>query len=82
MRDAKEFFDYSWAEIGQYDTPANLNFVKEHSPGKQVIYIGFGEGSTAILYGLSQKAEAMYFKHFLDDVVLLAPCLYLREPQY
>ena len=41
ITDAAEFFDYSWAELGVYDAPANLNFVKTHSGGKPVTFIGY-----------------------------------------
>lgn len=82
VKDAEKFFDYSWAEIGTNDIPANLNYVKDHASGKQVVFLGFGEGATAILYALSKTDKALYFKHFLDDVVLMAPCLYLDPPMF
>ena len=58
----KEFFDYSYAEIGEYDIPANLNYVKQHirQGGMTVTYIGFAQGATALLYGASKPDKAMY----------------------
>ena len=29
--DAKDFFNYSWTDLGMYDVPVNLNFVKNHN---------------------------------------------------
>mmetsp|Transcript_36596 Transcript_36596/g.44690 ORF Transcript_36596/g.44690 Transcript_36596/m.44690 type:complete len:173 (-) Transcript_36596:796-1314(-) len=40
-RDAKKYFDYSFAELGKYDAPATLNFARQHSKSERVILIGF-----------------------------------------
>ena len=82
IEDAKKFFDYSYAEIGKYDIPVNLNFVKERARGKSVTYIGFAQGATSILYALTKKEKSIYFKQLLDEVIVLAPCVYLDEPMY
>ena len=41
IKDAEKFFDYSYAELGVYDAPANLNFIKNNSGGKPTTFIGF-----------------------------------------
>ena len=45
-----------------------------------IIYIGYAQGATSLLYALSKKDQALYFKNLLDEVVLLAPCVFLNEP--
>ena len=35
-----QFWDYSFTEIGLYDTPAVINFIKEQTGYKKVSYIG------------------------------------------
>ena len=42
INDAKEFWDFSWAEMGMYDAPANLNYIKDKIGGKPLTYIGYG----------------------------------------
>ncbi|KAJ8680378.1 hypothetical protein QAD02_016165 [Eretmocerus hayati] len=39
------FWDFSWYEMGRYDLPAELEFIKERT-GKNIIYIGHSMGTT------------------------------------
>ena len=39
--DAKTYFDFSFAEIGMYDIPANLFFIKERARALPLTYIGY-----------------------------------------
>ena len=78
--DAKTFFDFSFAEIGLYDIPANLNFVREKSGALPVTYIGFGDGATALLYGASRTEMGVYIRQMVKDAILLAPCVSLEKP--
>lgn len=81
IEDAAKFYDFSYAELGLYDAPANLNFIRDqHAKGKPVTYIGYGQSSTAMLYALSKREKAPWFKQLLDSVVLLSPCVFLDEP--
>ena len=38
--DDREFWDFTFHEMGQYDLPANLKFVLKKTGADQVIYIG------------------------------------------
>ena len=79
--DAKDFYDFSFTNVGLYDVPANLNFVKQHNNANvPIIYIGYAQGATSLLYALTDKEKAIYFKNLLDEVVVLAPCVFLNEP--
>ena len=80
VTDAREFWNFSYAEMGKYDAPVNLNFVKEQIGPKPLTYIGYAEGATSILYGMSLKDKAIYFNQLLTEVVILAPCVFLNEP--
>jgi len=80
VEDAKKYFDYSFAELGVNDAPAVLNFVQTHSGGERVIYIGYSQSSTSILYAFGQSKTSMLLRGMISDVILLAPCLFLSEP--
>ena len=80
VEDAKEFWDFSYAEMGLYDAPVNLNFIRDTIGPKPITYIGFAEGATSILYGMGDKNKSIYFKQLLTEVVLLAPCVFLDKP--
>ncbi|NWT08930.1 LICH hydrolase, partial [Vireo altiloquus] len=43
----KEFWQFSFDEIGKYDIPAELYFIMNKTGQKEVYYIGHSEGSTA-----------------------------------
>ena len=68
--------------MGEHDIPANLNFIKDANPNKRVTYIGYAQGATSMLYGLSLKEKAVYFRQLVDEVVLLAPCVFLDTPDH
>uniref|UniRef100_A0A8C3QKY2 Partial AB-hydrolase lipase domain-containing protein n=1 Tax=Cyanoderma ruficeps TaxID=181631 RepID=A0A8C3QKY2_9PASS len=62
----KEFWQFSFDEIGKYDIPAELNFIMNKTGQKNVYYIGHSEGSAAgfIAFStypdLSQKIKAFF----------------------
>ena len=39
--DQKEFWLYDWAEMGQYDTPANISMIKEQTGFDKILYLGY-----------------------------------------
>uniref|UniRef100_A0A8D2N350 Lipase n=1 Tax=Zonotrichia albicollis TaxID=44394 RepID=A0A8D2N350_ZONAL len=62
----KEFWQFSFDEIGKYDIPAELNFILNKTGLKDVYYIGHSEGSAAGFIALStypdmpQKIKAVF----------------------
>ncbi|KAL3277328.1 hypothetical protein HHI36_012679 [Cryptolaemus montrouzieri] len=53
----KEFWMYSWQEIGLYDLPAAIDLVLKHNIHKKTVLIGHSEGSTVIFVTLSDRPE-------------------------
>ncbi|NWR42871.1 LICH hydrolase, partial [Regulus satrapa] len=43
----KEFWQFSFDEIGKYDIPAELNFIMNKTGQKDLYYVGHSEGSTS-----------------------------------
>lgn len=41
-----EFWDFSWAEMGLYDVPANIGYIHEASGNQKVTYFGYSQGTT------------------------------------
>ena len=76
----KAFYDFSLAELGMYDAPAVLNYVRMHAKSEKVIYIGYQQAATSIVYAYSKSYTASLLKSMLSDVILLAPCIFLSEP--
>ncbi|XP_069652670.1 lysosomal acid lipase/cholesteryl ester hydrolase [Haliaeetus albicilla] len=53
----KEFWQYSFDEIGKYDIPAELYFVMNKTGQKDVYYVGHSEASTAGFIAFSTYPE-------------------------
>ncbi|NWV11843.1 LICH hydrolase, partial [Ptilonorhynchus violaceus] len=53
----KEFWQFSFDEIGKYDIPAELYFIMNKTGQKDVYYIGHSEGSTAGFIAFSTYPE-------------------------
>lgn len=43
--DTAAYWDFSFDEMGRYDLPANVDFVRNHTNKEKVIYIGHSQGS-------------------------------------
>lgn len=74
--DDKEFWDFTYNEMGEYDLPANLQYILSHTQAQQVVYFGHSQGTTqwfianALNTGISQ-----YFKAFIG----LAPVAHVTN---
>ncbi|NWW73164.1 LIPM Lipase, partial [Climacteris rufus] len=53
----KEFWQFSFDEIGKYDIPAELYFIMNKTGQKDVYYVGHSEGSTAGFIAFSTYPE-------------------------
>ncbi|NWV66023.1 LIPM Lipase, partial [Malurus elegans] len=53
----KEFWQYSFDEMGKYDVPAELYFIMNKTGQKDIYYIGHSEGSTAGFVAFSTYPE-------------------------
>jgi pimeloyl-ACP methyl ester carboxylesterase len=48
----EERWDFSWAEMGKYDQPANIKKILEVTGKQKLTYIGFSQGTEQMIYGL------------------------------
>lgn len=56
----RQFWDYSFHEMGIYDLPATIDYVLAHSPGyKQLHYIGHSQGTTMSYVLGSERPDYM-----------------------
>ncbi|NWR66660.1 LIPM Lipase, partial [Bucorvus abyssinicus] len=53
----KEFWQFSFDEIGKYDIPAELYFIMNKTGQKDVYYVGYSEGSAAGFIAFSTYPE-------------------------
>lgn len=45
-KDFKEFFDYSFFELGKYDAPTQINYVLKKTGYKKLSYVGHSQGTS------------------------------------
>lgn len=53
----KEFWNFSWHEIGYYDLPAIIDYILAFTFKSQLIYIGHSQGTTAFYVMCSERVE-------------------------
>jgi len=49
----KDFFDYSFFELGKYDAPTQIDYVRGHTFADKIHYIGHSQGTTQMFSALS-----------------------------
>ncbi|CRK93814.1 CLUMA_CG007341, isoform A [Clunio marinus] len=54
---SKQFWKFSWHEIGFYDLPAMIDFVLNFTRSKQLFYVGHSQGTTSLLVLLSSRPQ-------------------------
>jgi len=72
---SKEFWDFSWDDMGRVDMPAQINYVLEQTGAKKLTYIGHSEGTIQAFAGFLANAS------LVDNVnlyVALAPVAYVQ----
>ncbi|XP_061705714.1 lipase 3-like [Cydia pomonella] len=68
---SEKYWNFSWQEIGEYDLPATLDYIRKTKNSTEPIdYIGHSMGATALLVLLSEKRN---YNSYLRIAILLAP---------
>ena len=44
---------FSFAEIGTFDVPAVIKFVKQQTQAEKLQYVGYSQGTTQMFYGMA-----------------------------
>ena len=51
--DSHEYWDFTWMDMGKYDVPANIRFVKNFTGAQKISYVGHSQGTIQMFYALS-----------------------------
>lgn len=73
---SKEFWDFSWHEIGYYDLPAMIDYVLNSTGQNQLRYIGFSQGTTTFYVMTSLKPT---YNNKIKVMFALAPVAYFAN---
>ena len=50
----KDFWDFSWQEMGKYDHLANILYIKNVTGASKIGYVGYSQGTLTMFYALSE----------------------------
>mmetsp|Transcript_3703 Transcript_3703/g.6310 ORF Transcript_3703/g.6310 Transcript_3703/m.6310 type:complete len:129 (-) Transcript_3703:611-997(-) len=66
-----EYWNFSWEEMGVYDTPALIDYILEETDFQKINYIGHSEGTTQIIAGASLIPQ--YYTQKMNVCLFMAP---------
>lgn len=72
----KEFWSYSWHEIGLYDISASIDYILNITDHQKLHYIGYSQGTTSFLVLMSMRPE---YNQKIIEANLLAPAAYMKN---
>jgi pimeloyl-ACP methyl ester carboxylesterase len=72
-----KFWDYSFHEMGLYDIPAMINFIKKITGVEKVTYIGHSQGTSQMFAAMSLKPD--YYKANLNGFIALGPVTFMKN---
>ncbi|XP_055848132.1 uncharacterized protein LOC129913464 [Episyrphus balteatus] len=70
----EKFWNFSWHEIGTFDVPAMIDYVRSKTGVEQVTYFGHSQGTTAFFVMSSKRPE---YNKMIEAAHLLAPVVFL-----
>ena len=75
----KEFWDYSFQEMGQYDVKANIKFVLDQTRQAKLTYVGHSQGTSQMFAALGDPVTAPYINSKVKKYIALAPIVYMTH---
>ncbi|CAH0401934.1 unnamed protein product [Chilo suppressalis] len=76
---SSRYWKFSFQEMGEYDLPAVINYVKKFKPiDEKINFIGHSMGTSALLVMLSTQPR---YNEFLRMGILLAPLAFMSNAQ-
>jgi pimeloyl-ACP methyl ester carboxylesterase len=73
---SKEFWDFSWHEIGFYDVPAMIDHMLQVTNTSRTFYVGHSQGTTSLLVMLSTRPE---YNQKIIQAHLMAPAAFMKN---
>ncbi|XP_018053449.1 PREDICTED: lipase 3-like [Atta colombica] len=70
----RNFWDFSWHEIGYYDLPATIDYILEKTGHSKLYYIGYSQGATTFYVMGSERPE---YNAKIKGMISLAPAVFL-----
>jgi lysosomal acid lipase/cholesteryl ester hydrolase len=68
---SKDYWLFSYTEMGKYDAPAQVDYIRSISGAAKVAFIGHSQGTTQMFYALS--ADPTFWKSRVSIFIAFAP---------
>ncbi|KMQ93564.1 lipase 3-like protein [Lasius niger] len=72
----REYWDFSWHEIGYYDLPATIDYILKKTGHSKLYYIGHSQGTTSFYVMMSERPE---YNAKVKGMISLAPIAFLSN---
>lgn len=76
--DQKEFWEFSWHEMGMYDLPAAIDYVLDTTSKPTLDYVGFSMGTTVFWVMLSERPD---YAEKVNVMVAMGPVAFVQHVQ-
>lgn len=73
---ASGFWNFSWYELGIYDYPSVIDYVRQETHNAKMFVIAHSQGATALLTLLAERPE---YNQYITAASLLAPVAYIEH---
>ena len=75
----KEFWDFSFQEMGRYDIKATIELILKVTGQQKVVYVGHSQGTTQMFAALADRATAAFMNAKVKKFIALAPVVYFGQ---
>jgi len=69
----KAYWEFSYTEMGDFDAPAQVDYVRAFTGQNKISYVGHSQGTTQMFYQLSKPNNTINWGEKLNLFVSLAP---------
>lgn len=76
LKNQKKFWNYTLHEIGDYDLPASIDYVLNHTEQQKLHYLGHSQGCTTFFIMMSERPE---MGEKIESMHALAPAVFLKH---
>jgi len=77
----KKFWDFSFPQMGLYDTPSSIKYVINATGKSTLTYIGHSEGTSQFFVAMTDDRTKALVEQRVNLFVALAPVAYLSHPK-
>ncbi|XP_062537620.1 lipase 1-like [Armigeres subalbatus] len=74
--DSKEYWDFSWHEIGYYDLPVTIDYILKATSASKLHYIGFSQGTTIYFVLTTTRPE---YNDKIALMIAFAPTAFVKQ---